>query len=184
MIIAFPYLHFKIDAKAEKELLTNNATMLHNRNALSLINLCNQYLEIITCQENTSVDVKKNTHKNWSEGGFFSSILSCSLKPEIRQNFLWQFRYVWQLSLVPSNYAMSFYAPSSCCHATTTNKNLLNTSCYITFHSLSFPQRHRHTHSRQFRLPSSRNQITVKKYEFEQGFKIKYLVKVCNNSLF
>ena len=72
MIIAFSYLHFKIDAKAEKEILTNNATMLHNTNALSLINLCNQYLEIITCHENTLVDVKKNTHKNWSEGGFLS----------------------------------------------------------------------------------------------------------------
>ena len=72
MIIAFPYLHFKIDAKAEKELLTNNATMLHNTNALSLINLCDQYLEIITYHENTLVDVKNNTHKNWSEGGFLS----------------------------------------------------------------------------------------------------------------
>lgn len=72
MIIVFPYLHFKIDAQAEKDPLRNDATMLHNANALSLINLYNQYLEIINCQENILVDVKKNTHKYWSEGGFFS----------------------------------------------------------------------------------------------------------------
>lgn len=72
MIIVFPYPHFKIDAQAEKDPLRNDATMLHNANALSLINLYNQYLEIINCQENILVDVKKNTHKYWSEDGFFS----------------------------------------------------------------------------------------------------------------
>ena len=49
IIIVFPYMHSKIDARAEKELLTNNVTQLHNTNMLSLIKLCNQYLEIITC---------------------------------------------------------------------------------------------------------------------------------------